>query len=62
MVMLLMRNSVESSLTGVSSSASEAVYSLWMCCSVNSGSAKWSSVKQDIIVQNYRQIFHWEAY
>jgi hypothetical protein len=56
-----MRNSEEGSHTGVSSSASEAVYSLWMCCSANSGSAKWGSVKQGIILQNYRQKFHWES-
>jgi hypothetical protein len=61
-VMLLMRNSVESSLTGVSPSASEAAYSLWMCYSAISESAKWCSLKLGIIVQNYRQTFHWEAY
>ena len=38
-MMLLMRNSVESSLTGVSPSASEDVISLWMCCCANSGSS-----------------------
>lgn len=37
-VMLLLRNSVESSLTGVPSFASEAVNSLWMHCSAISQS------------------------
>jgi hypothetical protein len=37
-VMLLLRNSVEISLAGVSSSASDAVNSLWMHCDANSQS------------------------